>query len=54
MQKTMVWIGMVVGSIIGGYIPSLWGDSLFSVSSLILSGVGAIIGIILGYKITND
>ncbi len=54
MQKLMIWIGMVLGSIVGGYIPVLWGDSFLSLTALILSGVGAIVGIILAYKLTAD
>ncbi len=50
----MIWLGMFIGSIIGGLIPSLWGAGILSVWSLVLSGVGAIIGIIIGYKMTDD
>jgi hypothetical protein len=53
MMKTMVMTGMIVGSLIaGGYIPLLWGDSAFSVSSIIfcpLSLVSPAFGS--GYKI---
>jgi uncharacterized membrane protein YeaQ/YmgE (transglycosylase-associated protein family) len=36
---------MIVGSAVGGYLPVLWGGDFFSFSSLILSGVGGILGI---------
>jgi hypothetical protein len=26
----LVWIGMIVGSAVGGYLPALWGGDLFS------------------------
>ena len=39
---------MTVGSAVGGYLPVLWGGDLLSFSSLILSGVGGILGIWLG------
>ena len=42
-----------MGSIIGAYIPSLWGEGMFSFSSLILSAVFAVFGILLGNKISN-
>jgi hypothetical protein len=47
------WVGLTafIGSLIGGYIPALWGDSLLSYSSVLLSGLGGIIGVILGLKI---
>jgi hypothetical protein len=47
-RKSLVWIGMTVGSAVGGYLPVLWGGDLLSFSSLILSGVGGILGIWLG------
>ncbi len=49
--KTWVWIGMFAGSTIGSYIPALWGDSFLSFSSVLLSGIGALIGVWLGFKI---
>ena len=52
-SKSMIWVGMFVGSAIGGYVPLLWGGSLFSFSSVILTGVGGILGIYLGFKMSN-
>ena len=49
--KTLIWIGMIVGSAIGGYLPLLWGGDLLSFSSLILSTLGGIGGIWLGYRL---
>jgi len=44
---------MTIGSIIGGYIPTLWGAGLISYSSVLFSGIGAIAGIWIGYKLSN-
>jgi uncharacterized membrane protein YeaQ/YmgE (transglycosylase-associated protein family) len=49
----MVWIGMTVGSVVGGYIPALWGAGIFDLSSIILGGIGAVVGIYLGYKMSQ-
>lgn len=49
--KTLVTIGMIVGSIIGGYLPMLFGISAFSYTAVLTSGIGSIIGIWIGYKI---
>jgi uncharacterized membrane protein YeaQ/YmgE (transglycosylase-associated protein family) len=44
--KVWITIGILIGSTIGAYIPALWGDtSLFSISSLFFSFLGAIGGI---------
>lgn len=50
-SKTIIMTGMTVGSIIGGYIPVLFGAGSFSFTSLIASGIGGLAGIWLAYKI---
>ena len=49
-MQARIWLGVLVGSTLGGFIPDLWGAGLFSYSSVLLSGVGAIAGLWLGYK----
>ena len=46
----LVWIGLTVGSVVGGYLPALWGGDLISFSSVVLSAVGGIVGIWVGYR----
>lgn len=43
---------MFVGSTIGGYIPTLWDASLFSVSGVFLAALGGFFGIWVGYTIS--
>ena len=52
-MKQMVWIGMVVGSTVGGMIPDLWGAGILSISSILFAGIGAIVGIWAGYKLST-
>ncbi len=52
-QKTLIFWGMTIGSIIGGYVPALFGVSLFSFTSILTSGVGAAVGVWVGYKLGN-
>ncbi|MDE2213127.1 MAG: hypothetical protein KGJ34_01150 [Patescibacteria group bacterium] len=52
-SRTLIWIGLFVGSTIGGLIPELWGAGMFSMSSLFLSGAGAIAGIWVGFKVSR-
>jgi hypothetical protein len=47
-----IWLGVLIGSTIGGFIPDLWGAGLLSYSSVLLSGVGAFAGLWLGYKMS--
>jgi hypothetical protein len=48
-QKKLITLFMFVGSAVGGYIPSLWDASMFSVSGVIFSAIGGFAGIWLGY-----
>jgi uncharacterized membrane protein YeaQ/YmgE (transglycosylase-associated protein family) len=50
-MQARIWIGILIGSTIGGFIPELWGADLFSYSSVLLSGVGALVGLLIGYKL---
>jgi hypothetical protein len=49
-MRWAIWIGIFIGSTIGGFIPALWGDDLFSYSGVLLSGVGAFVGLWLGSR----
>jgi outer membrane lipoprotein SlyB len=51
--KTMIMIGMVAGTYLGGYVPTLLGADTFSMWSIIGSMIGGVIGVVLGYKITK-
>ena len=48
----LITLGMTVGSVVGGYMPMLWGDIFLSFTSILTSGIGSIIGIVLMYKLT--
>ena len=52
--KKLCYIGAFVGSSIGGYVPVLWGGSMFSVSGVLLSMVGGLAGIWVGYRIEQS
>lgn len=43
--------GMVIGSIAGGYVPVIWGGSIFSMSSVIFTAIGGFAGIWIGVKL---
>jgi len=51
--RAFVWIGIFVGSTIGSFVPLLWGGDLISYSSIIFSGIGALAGIWLAYKLSH-
>jgi hypothetical protein len=46
-------IGMIIGSTVGAYIPSLWGAGIFSMESILGSLLFGILGIWGAYKIAQ-
>jgi hypothetical protein len=51
-RKKLIMLGMVVGSIAGGYLPALFGFDDLMVS-LLGSFIGGIVGIWIGYKFSH-
>jgi predicted MFS family arabinose efflux permease len=52
-MKSRIWTGILIGSTIGGLIPSLWGDGMFTYTGVLLSGAGAFVGLWIGYKMST-
>lgn len=52
--KFLILAGLTAGSIIGGYVPTFFGVDMFSYFSVFTSGVGAILGIYIGYKLSRS
>ncbi len=50
-RKTLVWIGLSIGSLVGAYVPFLWGADVLSFSPLLSSAAGGFLGIWLGFKL---
>jgi hypothetical protein len=48
-RKKLIMLGMVVGSIAGGYLPTLFGFDGIMIS-LLGSSIGGMVGIWIGYK----
>jgi outer membrane lipoprotein SlyB len=53
MDKKVVMIGMVIGSTIGGWLPTLFGVGVFSMISVLGGFAGGVLGIWLSYKFLN-
>lgn len=51
--KTAVWIGLFVGSTIGGLVPGIFGAELFSYAGLIGSIIGGALGIWIAYELAR-
>lgn len=49
-MKSCIWGGMFVGSTIGSFVPLLWGGDVLSMSSIVLTAVGGVLGVWGGYS----
>lgn len=49
-SSSHTWGYAAIGSMLGGFIPELWGAGLFSFSSLLFSTLGALAGIYVAFK----
>ncbi len=52
-RNKLIWLGLFVGSSIGGFIPSLWDSGMFSMSGVLFTAAGGMLGIYLGYKLSE-
>ena len=53
MPRSVIGLCILAGSVIGGYVPTLWGASSLGVTSLLFSGVGGVAGIFVGRRIAE-
>jgi hypothetical protein len=51
-RKTIIIIGMILGSVIGGYVSTLFGAGAISFWSLAGSTAGALLGIYIAFKLS--
>jgi hypothetical protein len=49
-SRALIWVAILIGSTIGGAIPELWGAEMLSYTSLLLSGIGALVGLWIVFK----
>ena len=52
-SKFLMYLLITAGSVIGGYVPVLFGASLISFTSILGSGIGSLIGIYLSFKLAK-
>jgi hypothetical protein len=50
-MRTRIWFAALIGSAVGGFIPTLWGADFVSYTSVLLSGIGGFAGIWVGYML---
>jgi hypothetical protein len=50
-MRSLIGLCALLGSVVGGYLPTLWGASSLGVESLLFGGAGAVAGVLLGARI---
>jgi len=53
-SKSIVMIFFTIGSLVGSYVPLLFGVSAFSYTSVLCGALGSIIGTYIGYNISQN
>ena len=51
MGRGSIWLGLTIGSTLGGMVPALWHASMFSLWGVVFSTAGGIVGIWAAWKI---
>ncbi len=51
--KPLIYLGLFIGSTIGSFLPTIWGAGYFSMSSVIFSMFGGMIGMWAGFKLAT-
>jgi hypothetical protein len=50
-MRSVIGISATVGTIVGGYLPEVWGASSFSLTSLFFGAVAGVTGVLLGARL---
>ena len=53
-MRSVIGLCVLVGSFVGGYVPTLWGASSLGVESLLFGAVGGIAGVFVGARIADS
>jgi hypothetical protein len=52
MDRRIVWIFVGVGTIVGGFVPVVWGGSALGLASLVFGTLGGAAGLWVALKLT--
>jgi hypothetical protein len=52
-DRRIIWLFVLVGTTVGGFVPEAWGASAFGGASLVLSLLGGVGGLWLGVRLAG-
>ncbi len=53
-MRSVIGLCVLVGSFVGGYVPTLWGASSLGVESLLFGALGGVAGVVVGARIADS
>lgn len=53
-MRSVIGLCATFGTIVGGYVPSLWGGSSLSLMSVVFAALGGIAGVWLGVRLSAN
>jgi hypothetical protein len=53
MDRRVIWLFAAAGSIVGSFVPALWGASEMSLSSILFSLIGGVAGVVVGARVAG-
>ena len=53
MGRSPIYLCGLIGTVVGGYVPVLWGASSFSLASLVFSALGGVVGVWCGVRLAD-
>jgi hypothetical protein len=54
MGRGVIGMCALLGSVIGGYLPTMWGASSLGAQSLLFGAAGAVVGVVVGARIAES
>jgi uncharacterized membrane protein YeaQ/YmgE (transglycosylase-associated protein family) len=54
MGRGVIGMCALVGSVVGGYVPTAWGASSLGAQSLLFGAIGAVAGVLLGARFADS
>ena len=54
MGRSVIGLSALLGMTLGGFLPSLWGASSFSLASVVFGAMGGVTGVLLGARLADS
>jgi hypothetical protein len=52
-MRSVIGLCAMFGTFAGGYVPTLWGDSGLSLTSVVCGALGGLVGVWLGVRVSR-